>query len=350
MFILAAQTTCRQVLTRIVAFKDFYMHRRRFLNLSLLTFSIGSLGACASSSPSKKVFMGYTQSELDDAYNQDVWAHPGFERTIQSYGDISERVKRKYAFKTFSYGGKASEVLDVFAPDDAIAAPIHVFIHGGAWRSLSKDTSSGPAPVFVTRGGIYIALNFDNIPATTLAGMVEQCRSALLWVYRNAEKIGGDRNRITLSGHSSGAHLAGVMLTTEWSRYGVPNKLIQGAVLISGMCDLEAPMLSFRANYLKLTPTETYAFSPIHFVSKISCPVFVVWGQHESPEFKRQSITFAQALKSAGRLQGSLELAGIDHLEAALELNDPKSVVANIALRQMDLDSSLAADDFQSKS
>lgn len=325
------------------------MHRRNFLNFSLLTLSIGSIGACVSFASDKKVFMDYTQSELDDAYNQDVWAHPGFERTIQSYGDISQRVKTKYSFKTFSYGNASSEVLDVFSPSYVGTAPIHVFIHGGAWRSLSKDTSAGPAPVFVARDGIYVAINFDNIPATTLAGMVEQCRSALLWVYRNAEKLGGDRNRITLSGHSSGAHLAGVMLTTDWSRYGVPNKLIKGAVLISGMCDLEAPMISFRANYLKLSPAETFAFSPIHFVSDISCPVFVAWGQYESPEFKRQSITFAQALKSAGRLQGSLELPGIDHFEAVLELNDPQSAVARIALRQMGLDSSLAADDLQSQ-
>lgn len=326
------------------------MHRRNFLNFSFLTLSMGSIGACVSFASDKKVFMDYTQSELDDAYNQDVWAHPGFERTIQSYGDISQHVKKKYSFKTFSYGNKPSEVLDVFSPSDAGVAPIHVFIHGGAWRLLSKDTSSGPAPVFVERGGIYVALNFDNIPATTLAGMVEQCRSALLWVYRNAEKIGGDPNRITLSGHSSGAHLAGVMLTTDWSRYGVPKKLIQSAVLISGLCELEAPMLSFRANYLRLSPAETYAFSPIHFVSAVSCPVFIAWGQDESPEFKRQSITFAQALQSAGRLQGSLELQGIDHLQAVLELNDPQSSVARVALRQMGLDSRLAADDSQSKS
>lgn len=313
------------------------MNRRSILRFSTMGLALSLLSGCGRFANSKKVFMGYTQVELNDAYNQDLWAHPGFERTIESYGEISRKVKDKYAFSTHHYGQKASEVLDVFSPTAAVAAPIHVFIHGGAWRLLSKDTSAGPAPVFVERGGIYVALNFDNIPDVTLPGMVEQCRQALSWIYRNAEQLGGDRDRITLSGHSSGAHLAAVMLSTDWTRYGAPKDLIKGAVLISGMCDLTAPMLSFRGDYLKLSPAETIAYSPVHFISEITCPVFIAWGEHESPEFKRQSITFAQALDEAGRLMGKIELAGLDHFQAALELNDQKSQISYVALRQMGL-------------
>ncbi|MGJ3439468.1 alpha/beta hydrolase [Pseudomonas sp. Je.1.5.c] len=316
------------------------MNRRKFLGFSAIGACFGMLQGCTSFRGSDhKVFLNYTQGELDDAYNQDVWAHPGFEKTIKSYGEISELVKKQFKFITLQYGNKKSEVMDVFTVDTERPAPIHVFIHGGAWRSLSKDSSAGPAPVFVDRGGIYIALNFDNIPDTTLSGMIEQCRMALSWIYNNAETFGGDRDQITLSGHSSGAHLVGVMLTTDWSRYGAPKELVKGAVVISGMCDLTAPMLSFRGKYLNLTAAQAYAYSPINFVSEITCPVFVAWGEHESPEFKRQSLAFAQALKTSGVLQGQLQFRGLDHLQAALELNDPRSRVSEVTLSQMGLHS-----------
>ncbi|MFR0713592.1 alpha/beta hydrolase [Enterobacterales bacterium BD_CKDN230030183-1A_HGKHYDSX7] len=314
------------------------MERRTFLGFSAIGIGFGLLQGCTPfKSANSKVYLNYTQSELDDAYNQDVWAHPGFEKTINSYGEISEQVKKQFQFQTLQYGNKQSEVMDVFTVDSERPAPIHVFIHGGAWRMLSKDTSAGPAPVFVDKGGIYIALNFDNIPATTLPGMVEQCRRALSWIYNNAETFGGDRDQITLSGHSSGAHLVGVMLATDWTHYGVPKRLIKGAVVISGMCDMTAPMLSFRGKYLNLTEAQAYAYSPINFVSEITCPVFVAWGEHESPEFKRQSLVFAEALKKSGALQGQLQFRGLDHLQAALELNDPRSRVSEVALSQMGL-------------
>ena len=39
--------------------------------------------------------------------------------------------------------------------------------------------------------------------------MAEQVRPAIGWVFRNADKFGGDRDRLYLISHSSGSHLAG---------------------------------------------------------------------------------------------------------------------------------------------
>jgi arylformamidase len=311
------------------------MDRRSFLNASALSLSMGLLWGCSrSASKSDNVFLHYDQAALDAAYDQNVWAHPGFEQTIASYGIISDQVKAQYPFVTVNYGDKPSEQMDIFKVAGAIQAPIHVFIHGGAWKALSKDTSAGPAPVFVGNNIIFVAINFDNLPLTTLSGMIEQCRTALKWVYLNAASVGGDPHNITLSGHSSGAHLAAVMLTTDWRRYQVPQDFIKGAVLISGMCDLKAPVLSSRGAYLKLSDDEVRAFSPVNHLERVQCQVFVAWGEHESPEFKRQSMEMAQALKERGRLQGAAVLPGLDHFQAALELNDAESLLAKVAIDQ----------------
>ena len=43
-------------------------------------------------------------------------------------------------------------------------------------------------------------------------------RNGNAWVYRNAASFGGDAERLYVCGHSSGGHLAGVLLTTDWQK------------------------------------------------------------------------------------------------------------------------------------
>ena len=80
-----------------------------------------------------------------------------------------------------------------------------------SWRGgLAKD-SGYPAELFVHAGAHYVVPDFINVVEANgnLTPMAEQVRRAVAWVYRNAQSFGGDPNRIYVSGHSSGGHLAG---------------------------------------------------------------------------------------------------------------------------------------------
>ena len=91
-------------------------------------------------------------------------------------------------------------------------------------------------------GAHCVIIDFINVDQAggDLFPMYQQVRRALAWVYRNAESFGGDRNRIYISAHSSGSHLAGVVLTRGWKEEGLPPDAFKGAVLLSGMYDLRA--------------------------------------------------------------------------------------------------------------
>lgn len=105
------------------------------------------------------VFLDYTQEELDRAYDQSEWAS-NQEEMIERYTTESEAVRAELDHESeVSYGSSPDETLDIF-PTARQNAPIHVFAHGGAWRALTKDDSSFPAPVFVDAGAHYVALNF----------------------------------------------------------------------------------------------------------------------------------------------------------------------------------------------
>ncbi|VVD79984.1 Carboxylesterase NlhH [Pandoraea pneumonica] len=311
--------------------------RRQFVRYGLGAMAAASMSPFAHAQDAdKKVFLDYTQKQLDDAYTQTVWA-PNAKQVIEGYTRTSEEVRQKLPPTTYAYGNKPSENLDVFAPQGARNLPVMVFIHGGAWQMLSKDDSSGPAPTFVGAGAIYVAINFDNMPGNTLPGMVDQCRRALAWVGANARRFGGDPERIYVSGHSSGGHLTAVMLTTDWKAHGAPAQLLKGGVVMSGMGDLAPVVQSVRGSYVKLSAAQVVEFSPIKQLDKTNCPALVAWGTLESPEFKRQNRELADALAGRARLAGVFQVRGANHFEVVNELNRPDSELSRATLALMNI-------------
>ena len=291
---------------------------------------------------SEAVFLHYTQAELDRAYDQRAWAANAAE-VIASYTTISKAVKARYRFTTEHYGPGDDETLDIYPPaanGKAAAgnagAPVHVFVHGGAWQRLTKDESAFPAPAFVENGAIFIALNFSVMPKVRLPEMADQCRRAIVWIWRNAWRFGGDPNRIHLSGHSSGGHLAGVVLTTDWKAFGLEASPLRSGLVASGMYDLGPVLLSARSSYVKLDKAEEDALSPMRHLDRVACPIAVAYGDGETPEFKRHARDFAAALKAKVR-HASLLVEGKNqnHFELALTLGHADGLLGKIALGQM---------------
>src|SRR5205807_4701103 len=145
-----------------------------------------------------------------------------------------------------------------------------------------------------------------------LMPMADQVRRALAWIYKNAASFGGDPNRIFLSGHSSGAHLAGVVLTTDWQKqFGLTADLIKGGLCCSGMFDLKPVRLSARSSYVKFTDEMEQALSSQRHLHLLNCPVIVGYGTLETPEFQRQSRDLCchrEVARQAGRTAGGREL------------------------------------------
>jgi len=290
-------------------------------------------------------FLGYTQDELDRAYDQSSWA-PAQAAILSRYAADSASARRAYPPRTERYGDTEAEALDIFAPRQpapaepghpATGVPVLVFLHGGAWLRLAKDDASAPAPTFVDRGAAWVVPNFANARQVGLAGMAEQCRRALAWVVRNAAGFDGDPRRVFLAGHSSGAHLGGALLTTDWAARGMQADPVRGALLMSGIYELRPAMLSSRRSYLHATEEEVAALSPMRHLHRITCPVIVSWGDQDNPEFKRQSRVFADALAGMDRLAAQHTLFNTNHFEEPEQLNRPGTVLAQAALGMMGL-------------
>jgi arylformamidase len=273
-----------------------------------------------------RVFLDYTQEQLDQAYDQLVWA-PHRDAIQAEIRKDCEAVRKAMPPRTERYGKSEMQLLDIYAPAGAARVPVLVYLHGGAWLRGSRLDVAYPAPAVTGRGAALVLPDFDNVSVVPLPRMIEQCREAVDWTVRNAASFGGDPDRVYLAGHSSGAHLASCVLLGD--------SAIKGALLISGMYDLHAPLLSARSKYVKVTPEEESAASAMRHLGCIRCPVAVAWSIGDSPEFRRQAEVFAAALAGMGRLASRTEVFSPNHFEEPRQLADPDSVLSRVLFSLM---------------
>ena len=285
------------------------------------------------------VWLDMDQAELDAAYDQIKYA-PNLSQIVKRWATNSEAVRARLGQpRRFAYGPTPIEGLDVY-PTNRPNAPINILVHGGAWRvGLAKDFAF-PAEMFVHGGAHYVVPDFINVVEAngSLIPMAEQVRRAVAWVYRNAQSFGGDPNRIYVSGHSSGAHLAGVVLVTDWRKdFNLPIDTVKGGLCCSGMFDLKPVRLSARSSYVKFTDEIEQTLSSQRHLDKLNVPVIVAYGTLETPEFQRQSRDFAAAVKTAGKPVEVLVGDGYNHFEIPETLANPYGLLGRAVLAQMGL-------------
>jgi len=286
-----------------------------------------------------KVWLDMDQAALDAAYDQSAYA-PNREQILARNAVNSERARARLGPpRRYAYGPTPIEALDVY-PTARAAAPINVFIHGGAWRGSLARNNAIAAELFVNAGAHYVVPDFAWVQDVggSLFPIVDQVRRAVAWVYRNAEHFGGDPRRLYVSGFSSGAHLAGVLLTTDWAKdFGLPADMLKGGLCGSGMFDLKPVRLSARNSYVTFTDEMEHALSPQRHLDKLVAPLVIAHGTLETPEFQRQSRDFAAAVQAAGKRVELLVGDGYNHFELYETLANPYGLLGRAVLAQMSL-------------
>jgi len=283
--------------------------------------------------------MDMDQMELDAAYDQSAYA-PLLRQILKRYASSSNDVRARVgAPKRLAYGPTPVEALDLY-PAKKSNAPIFVFIHGGAWRSGESKNYGFPAEIFVNAGVNYIALDFISVDAAKgdIGIMADQVRRAIAWTFKNAKNFEGDPNRLYVGGHSSGGHLCGVALVTDWQKdFGLPQDMIKGGLCMSGMYDLKPVRLSKRSSYVKFTDAMEESMSSQRQIEKLRTPIVVTYGTNETPEFQRQNRDFAAAVKAAGKPVELVEAPNFGHFEMCETLGNPYGPNGRAALKLMRL-------------
>jgi arylformamidase len=286
-----------------------------------------------------RVWLDMDQIELDAAYDQ-IYYSPLQAQIIRRLASNSELVRSRLgAPRREAYGPTEPEKLDIHRTARA-NAPIFVCIHGGAWLVGEAKNYAYAAEMFVNAGAHYVALDFVQIEAAggDLHVMADQVRRGIAWVCKNAASFGGDASRLYTGGHSSGGHLCGVALVTDWQKdFGLPADIIKGGLCMSGLYDMKPVRLSKRSSYVKFTDEMEQAMSSQRHLDLLCAPVTVTYGTNETPEFQRQNRDFAVALRAVGKPVELIEAANYNHFEMLESLGNPYGPNGRAALAMMKL-------------
>jgi arylformamidase len=298
--------------------------------------------AAAPAAPRTKgpiVWLDMDQTELDNAYDQAVYA-PNQPLVHARLAAANARARARLgAPQRFQYGATEIESVDVY-PAKQANAPINVYIHGGAWRNGRSADFVFLSEMIVDTGAHSVIVDFNSIDDVggNLMTMAKQVRAAVAWVYNNAQTFGGDKNRLYVTGHSSGGHLTSTIVTCDWQKdFGLPKDIVKGGMLASGMYDLKPVRLSKRSRYVNFTDEIEQELSALRHLDRLNCPIVVAYGTQETPEFQRQARDFAAAVKAAGKPVTLVVGEGYNHFEIQETLASPYGLLGREVLKLMKL-------------
>ena len=109
----------------------------------------------------------------------------------------------------YRHTGREAHTLDVYRPRTGQGPlPIVLYVHGGGFRFMSKDTHWVFGLVYARRGYLVVNVNYHLAPEHPFPGAVEDLSAAWQWLVANAGRLGGDLSRVVVAGESAGANLA----------------------------------------------------------------------------------------------------------------------------------------------
>ena len=134
------------------------------------------------------------------------------------------------------YGDDARQQLDLYRPKNAIEGPLLIFIYGGAWREGAKEDYEFVGEAFSSEGYTIAIPDYRLFPQVGYPHIIDDVQQAIEFIRSNTDKLDIDARRMVIIGHSSGAHSAAMLVSSD--RYYRESSFINALVGISGPYDL----------------------------------------------------------------------------------------------------------------
>lgn len=234
------------------------------------------------------------------------------------------------ATRNLSYGPDRLHRYNVFAPRGVRNAPVLVFWHGGGWTNGYRDYVHFMAPHVTRLGMVLVAPSYRLAPAHPLPAALDDALALLKTLVNTVADLGGAPDRLYLSGHSAGGHLAmlAALRSAERRRAGIPAQAVRACLPISGIMDLYHPAppagtLEERVYTMVLRdPAEDGVMSPLCWTVGNTLPVLLGFGDRDSERVMKSNRRLAALLQLQDGPVASRVQAGHDHFQTHTSLKD----------------------------
>ncbi len=134
----------------------------------------------------------------------------------------------------------------VYTPAGEAPRPMIVYFHGGGWVIGELDTVDNPLRRIANRtGAVVVSVDYRLAPEHVYPAAFDDSYAATAWVAEHAAELGGDPERIAVSGDSAGGNLAAAVAIAARDRQG-PRLAAQ--LLIYPVTDFDFTTESYEQN------------------------------------------------------------------------------------------------------
>lgn len=259
------------------------------------------------------------QHQLDAGLNNST-AVAGSSDITAGWGARSDAMKAKYpGHLDVAYGPRERNRFDFIKAADG--GPTLLLIHGGYWQMRSKDFFTCFAAGPMAHGINVAVFGYTLAPEATLDEIVAELHAGVDALVEKLPTLGGDPERIVVSGWSAGGHLTSTTLA---------HPKVKGGVAISGIYDLEPIRASYLNEKLKLDEAMAKRQSPLMQDGGADKPLALVVGGGELPLLRQQTADFAAHRAKHGLPVSYEEIAGADHFSIMAELEKPEGRITTL--------------------
>jgi acetyl esterase/lipase len=221
-----------------------------------------------------------------------------------------------------------AETADLYLPSGGAPGerrPAVLIIHGGGWTGGDKHNAREINIGTNLAAHGYVALSINYALATsrhaTWPQNVHDCKTAVRWLRKNADRFQIDTNHIGVIGGSAGGHLAALLAVTgpadhldPAQPYGEFSCAVQCAVDFYGPADLAQHRdLAMLGKTRAQDPSIYRAASPVSYADRNDPPILIVHGTADKTVNVKQSELFAAALEAAGAPHQLVTVPGAGH-------------------------------------
>ena len=221
-----------------------------------------------------------------------------------------------------TYDASRQLALDIHPPAATTARPpIVVFLHGGSWRDGDREGYRFVGQRLAQAGALVLVPDYRKAPEHAFPDFMYDTARAVAWAKANAERLGGDPNRIFLMGHSAGAHIVALLATDP--RYlasvGLTPRDVAGVVALAGPYD-----------FLPLTDPDLFEVfgdekqwplsQPVNFADGDEPPFLLLHGRTDRIVWAINSERLKARLDAAGSPARYVPIDGTGHIGILLSL------------------------------
>jgi acetyl esterase/lipase len=259
---------------------------------------------------------------------------------------MNDRPVRTCPDQVFSRVGGVDRLADVAVPLSGGPFPVVIYLHGGGWRMGDRKGAPDLA-AFAARGFATVSIEYRLSGEAIFPAALEDVKTAIRWVRKEATSFGFDPDAIGLWGSSAGGHLAAMAALTDADTFtGDEHASYSSSVqaVVDGYgpsaflemdahrdpgpsADPESPSLppgakstdanSFESAFLgapiATIPERVAAASPLTYVHASACPFLIIHGAADTLVPLDQSERLYVALATRGNDVQLAVFEGLGH-------------------------------------